>query len=317
MVKRMFENRGANRNLVGESILRLGNGQGWQLASTLQVKSEVQELARIMGLESLEPNGHPKLIFIRRGLRGTQFEETILGLDKDMKDIKVGLPRLGWKAHDLWLLRIWSHNDCPDLICEIAHEESDYELSLLSMRLSVYPIYQRAQDSGGLPLHAGLVERDGKGILLAGPRNTGKSTCCMRIPYPWRTLCDEEALVVIDDQQKYLAHPFPTWSEYLVKQCKRTWSVEHCVPVSAIFFLEQALTDDVIHLGQGEAAALMNQSATQVSHRYWNNLDREKVRTLKEKLFDNACELAKSVPAFKLRVSVTGRFWEKIEAVSS
>jgi SynChlorMet cassette protein ScmC len=317
MVEKMVENRGARRKLVGESVLRLGNGQGWQLASTLQVRSEVRELAKIMGLKSLEANGYPKLIFIRRGLRKAQFEETIVMLSKDTKDIAVGLPMLGWKAHDLWLLRIWSHNDCPDLICEITDEESGYEASLLSMRLSLYPIYQRAQDSGGLPLHAGLVERDGKGILLAGSRNTGKSTCCRRIPYPWHSLCDEEALIVRDDQQEYLAHPFPTWSEHLANQCKRTWSVENCVPVSAIFFLEQAVTDEVIHLGQGEAAALINQSATQVFHRFWNNLDREKVRSLKEKLLDNACQLAKSLQAFKLRVSVTGRFWEKIEAVSS
>jgi hypothetical protein len=32
-------------------------------------------------------------------------------------------------------------------------------------------------------------------------------------------------------------------------------------------------------------------------------------------LFNNACELAKAVPAYILRVSLEGRFWEEMEKV--
>jgi SynChlorMet cassette protein ScmC len=183
------------------------------------------------------------------------------------------------------------------------------------MRFSLYPIYQQVQDSGGLPLHAGLVEHNGKGVLLAGPKNAGKSTCCRRLPKPWYPLCDEETLIVKVNQERYLAHPFPTWSEYLAKRSEQTWNVHSHVPISSIFFLEQAGFDEAIPLGQGEASVFINQLATQVCCRYWNNLGHEDLRTRKTKLFENVTELAEAVPAFRLRVSLKGRFWEEMEKV--
>lgn len=185
------------------------------------------------------------------------------------------------------------------------------------MRYSLYPIYQKAQDLGGLPFHAGLVESDGKGVLLAASRNIGKSTCCRRIPNPWDVLCDEEALVMRTDQEQYVAHPFPTWSDYLMKRSERTWDVQRYVPLSAIFFLERGETDEAIPIGQGEAAVQINNSVTQVLLRTHHYLDREEVKVSRKKLFDNGCDLAGAVPAFKLRVSLKGRFWEEIEEVLS
>jgi SynChlorMet cassette protein ScmC len=299
--------------IVGGYLLRLGNGEGWQLTSTADVRAEVEELARIMGLNSCEPNGYPKLIFIRRTLGNTEGEEPMRRLGENtQKDLR----GLGWKARDLGLLRLWSHKDVPDLICEMKHEEGDYELSILRMQLSLYPIYQLAQDSGGLPFHAGLVERNGKGVMLTAPANTGKSTCCHRLPRPWRTLCDEETLVVRDVQKRYLAHPFPTWSDYHTKRSRRTWDVYRHLPLSSIFLLEQGDRDAAIPVGQGEAAVFMYQSAMQVCYRYWDSLDHEELSVRKRKLFENACDLAGTVPTFKLQVSLTGRFWEEIEKVS-
>ena len=231
------------------------------------------------------------------------------------QNIKVNLRRLGWKAHELTFLRFWSHDEVEDLICEMKHEEGDYQRRILSMRFSLYPIYQQVQDTGGLPLHAGLVEHNGKGVLLAGPKNAGKSTCCRLLPKPWYPLCDEETLIVKVNQEQYLAHPFPTWSDYLSKRSEQTWSVHNHVPISSIFFLEQAGSDEVIPLGRGEAAVFINQLATQISCRYWNNLDHEDLMSRKTKLFENATELARAVPAFRLRVSLKGRFWEEMEKV--
>jgi hypothetical protein len=53
----------------------------------------------------------------------------------------------------------------------------------------------------------------------------------------------------------------------------------------------------------------------QVYHRYWHNLDYRERRTRKKKVFENACALAKEVPAFKLRMSLKGRFWEEMDRV--
>ena len=87
------------------------------------------------------------------------------------------------------------------------------------------------------------------------------------------------------------------------------------VPISPIFFLEQAGSDEVIPLGRGEAAVFINQLATQISCRYWNNLDHEDLMSRKTNLFENATELARAVPAFRLHVSLKGRFWEEMEKV--
>ena len=291
--------------------IRLANGQRWQLIATEGKRSWVEKLASIMELKTCDENGYPKMIFIRRETYKKKRGEPIYYLAPNMQDC---LPRGGWQAQKLPAINFWYHRDVPDVICEYGHEES-HELDILRKSLALYPIFERAQSSGGLPFHAGLVERDGKGILLAASGNTGKSTCCRRLYSPWHPLCDDETLVVRDDLKRYLAHPFPTWSDHLWRNSEQTWSVEENILVSAIFFLEQAETDEVTRMGQGEAAVTINQSVEQVCNRFWNNLNNEELRTRREKVFENACELAGSIPAFRLRVSFKGRFWEQIEKV--
>ena len=299
-------------NITGEYLLRLGNGQGWRLRSTMAVKSEVGALARLMRLESCAENKYPKLIFIRGEQAKRAYEEIISRPVKIKGDNRSDF---GWQAYDLRVFRVWYHADSPDLICELNHEEGVYEETVLSMRLSLYPIYQQVLDSGGLPVHAGLVEHRDRGILLAAPRNIGKSTSCRRLPSPWLSLCDEEALIVRDAEKRYLVHPFPTWSDYFEKRSNKRWNVERNVPLTAIFFLEQAAADEVIPLGQGEATAYTNQLALQVCYRYWADIDSREMRSRRTKLLGNISELARAVPAFKLRVSLNGSFWEKIETV--
>ena len=95
----------------------------------------------------------------------------------------------------------------------------------------------------------------------------------------------------------------------------KTWDIQGHTPLCAAFFLEQAIRDEAIPLGHGEAAVMIYQSAMQVMYRYWKGLDQRMLSTKKRNLFENSCKLSESVPAFKLRVSLHGRFWEKIETV--
>lgn len=303
----------ANMIPIGEEYrLVLGNGLGWQLTSTAGVKLEVAELARIMGLKSNDSHGYPRLIFIRTRNGNVRYEETICGLGKMPAE---DLRGLGWKATELSSLRIWSHNKTTDLICEIRDEKGSYREKVVSMMSSLYPIYHQAQNAGGFPLHAALLKKNGMGVILVAPGGTGKSTCCRRLRSPWQPLCDDETLVILDDQKRYLAHPFPTWSDCLTRRSRPIWDVQTHLPLSSIFFLEQANSDKVTAVGQGEAAVYLHQSAMQVYHRYWNSLDDQDIRTRKKKLFENACALAKEVPTFKLRMSLKGRFWEEMERV--
>jgi SynChlorMet cassette protein ScmC len=240
------------------------------------------------------------------------FEKSIQGVDEDIEGYLI---ELGWKAHPLNRIRLWSHDSVYDVICELRHGVGVREQSILSMRLSILPIYYGAELLGGLPLHSALVKYKDIGLMLAAPKKTGKSTCCNKFPSSWKVLCDEETLVVRDDKKQFMAHPFPTWSCYAAGDDKKTWNTQQNIPVAAIFFLEQSQKDQASPLGQGEAAAFINQTATQVCHRFWNNLPDHEVIARKKRVFKNACELAGAIPTFKLGVSLEGRFWEEIKKV--
>ena len=290
---------------------RLADGQGWHIIATEGVRPWVEKLASIMQLKTCEPNGFLKRIFIQRESREINCEYPLPPRDENILE---HLPRIGWIAHNLGALQIWSHQDVPDVICEIGPDDDDI-LEILRMRLALHPIYQQAQDAGGLPVHAALVERRRQGALLIGDGGAGKSTCCLRLPAPWGILCDDEVLIIPDGERGYFAHPFPTWSDYILKRSERTWNVEKHVALSAIFFLEQAKIDEVVPTRQGQAAVLLSKSSAQVCRQIWIDLVDEEKRRLRRRAFENACGLAKVIPAFKLRVSLDGRFWEEMEKV--
>jgi SynChlorMet cassette protein ScmC len=292
-------------------LLPLSGGHEWRIIATEGVKAWVDRLARIMGLSTCASNEHPRLIFICNKSCAGNGSELFSRLSSDLiKDF----PIEGWSPWNYSYMRLWSHPEVEDVVCEIWPVKETLQ-DILRMRSSLQPVYQKAQDAGGLPLHAALVKRNGMGVMLAGPKKTGKSTCCRRIPRPWYALSDEETLVVLSSGKEYMAHPFPTWSDYLTKRSNRAWKVQSHIPLSSIFFLEQSDTDAITPIGRGEAAVFVYQSAMQVCYRYFTHLDYEQVRTRKKILFENACQLAKMVPAFKLRVSLKGRFWDRMESV--
>jgi len=72
-----------------------------------------------------------------------------------------------WARWDGMRVRLWFHKQSPDVICEIFTTES--ELKYQHMWDALQPIYQKSLEWGGLPLHAGLVEFEGKACLLSGP----------------------------------------------------------------------------------------------------------------------------------------------------
>ncbi len=176
-------------------------------------------------------------------------------------------------------------------------------------------IYRREQFFGGLPFHAGLIELDGNGILIAANGGIGKSTCCRRIPPPWRALGDDQSLIVRDNSGRYVVHPFPTWSEHLWKPSSKTWNVERYVNLSAIFFLERAEYDEVVPLERKRSLFMINEMAIQAAVVGIINMNKEEERLLRLRLFNNSCDLSRSVPAYILRASLHGQFWKEIEKV--
>jgi len=221
-----------------------------------------------------------------------------------------------WQTvYDHPTMRILHNRGMGDYVCEIDNEKGE-EIEYINMWNMLYAIYQPVIDRGGLPFHAGLVELDGKGILIAGKSGQGKSTTCRRLSEYWTALCDDETLILFDKENGYMAHPFPTWSDYLWKPSENRWNVDHSVILSAIFFIEQSETDEVMPVEtQAESAVLINKSAVEIYQKFLVRFERERKWNAATMVFDNACKMAKTVPAYKLRISLTGRFWEKMEEV--
>ena len=270
--------------------LELGDGQHWLLVAEDGLQTWLKKFASILRLNPSRNKITPKLVFSRRNRHNIN----------------------GWKSHNLRFIRFWRHHKSKDIIYEI-DLVGDRKMDIITMQQSLYPIYHHAQMSGGLPLHAGLIEKNNQGILLAASSNTGKTTCCRRLPSSWNALSDDEVLIVMNKHKNYSVHSFPTWSDYLLERSRKTWNVQKCVPLRAIFFLKQAKMDKVVALGQGQAVSSINELASQIYYRFWRGMDKDKKRGIRKLLFNNACRVGKSIPAFVLHFTPNGKFWEKIE----
>ncbi len=180
------------------------------------------------------------------------------------------------------------------------------------VRLSLILAHE-AQAHGAVLIHGALAERDGMGVILAAPGGTGKTTASNRLPFPWRSMCDDTTLVVRNQQGYYWAHPWPTWSRFLDGEPGGTWDVQKAVPVKGIFFLVQAGNDRVDRVDPAQAVGLLGQSVEQVSAFMASGLSKEELRALHLEQFNNLCTLARVIPTHTLRISLTGTFWQEIE----
>ena len=167
---------------------------------------------------------------------------------------------------------------------------------------------------GGVLLHGALAEQEGRGVLLAAPGGTGKTTASNRLAPPWRSLSDDLTLVLQDKQGRWWAHPWPTWGRFAPGGPGGAWDVQHAVPLHAMFYLAQAPAEKVEPLGAGQAIARLVQSAEQAA--YYASIPgspSEETSVLRQQIFDLLCNLARAVPAFVLHLSLTGAFWVEIE----
>jgi len=159
------------------------------------------------------------------------------------------------------------------------------------------------------------VEREGRGVLLVGRSGAGKSTACRRLPAPWRVLGDDLALVVQRPESGFVAHPLPTWSAMGPDPEKSKWEINRGVRLAAIFFLAQSAEDEIIPAGTAMASVVLTDAAMTIFRSV-----RVQEQSLEKKLlgghvFANAAAMARSVPSHILRLSLTGRFWEKVEEI--
>lgn len=276
--------------------LALSDGNRWCFSADHHNTPVLDNLARIMRLKKGALNGSSRLIFCSNGSNREK------GASKDTKAFRP--------------FRFRKHDGGTDLFCEAGGSRGP-EIQYLHMWHGLFPIYRQSVHKEGLAIHGALAELNGEGFLLVAPGGAGKSTCSRRFPDYWQPLCDDEALVVLNANNEYRVHPFPTWSDYLWKRARRTWDVQSSVPLKGLFFLEKATIDAVEPMGAGKTVVLTNASANQVFDKYYRLVNKKDKRTLRRAVFKNACRMAKRIPSYRLRVSLDGRFWEEMEAVTA
>lgn len=290
--------------------LSFSDGNSWCILGDNSVSQLVDELAAIMELRESTSDDLPKIVFSCSSDResGEEFQRPVpsvlqwLGVEQ------------GWSSNNYGIINIWYNKIISDVVCEIK-ENQNPEDKYRQMSYSLLPVYYQSIKTGGLLCHAGLAELNGKGVLLAGPSGAGKSTCCSRLPDYWKPLCDDQALVVVDKQKEHRAHPLPTWSNFILGRTKKSYNAQHSVPIAALFLLEQSERDGVIPVRAGEASIFITDSSSWVFAEPNSEIGRYILRQYMSKFFNNACEMAKAIPVFRLRVSLYGRFWEEIEKV--
>ncbi len=282
--------------------IRLANEEIWQFISTSETSEWLDKLCIIMGLDEYIDLDSHKIIFLKN-------------ISNEYDTIK-SLNLNGIHMLNTGPLRIYKCQSPSHIICEIGYRDFP-EVELFKMAQSIFPVYMNVLYQGGLPLHAALIERDGIGIAIAAPGGTGKSTCTHRIPHPWRAFCDDELLIVLDKKGVYHAHPFPTWSRCNTQKPGETWKVQTHVPLSAIFFLKKSQKDEVSFLSFSQSASLIYKLSLPVFSRILEPNDQDQCIAIKKLIFENACDIAKTIPAFILEATLKGRFWEPIDGALS
>ncbi len=308
--KESITGTGADWACKGKYVnFRLAGDLSWAFMATAEASPWLMKLSKIMRLKNVDRNGCPKIILCRSELDSKKKRESVKRLrEKESVDI----PLTGWRIYPGNGLQIWDHRQKNCVICDLGRVSTN-EIDAMQMIAVFSLIWREAILRGGIPLHAGLLEFQGRGFAIAAGGGGGKTTCSRRVPSPWKAHCDDASLALRVSPSDYVAHPFPTWSEYLSGRFEGNWTVEKSLPLSGIFFLEKAPSDEVIPLEPSRAAVSINQSAWQVMRSRIGAIPRKEKTEMHIKLFENACDLAKTLPAYTLRVSMAGRFWEKIE----
>jgi SynChlorMet cassette protein ScmC len=176
-------------------------------------------------------------------------------------------------------------------------------------------IARESMARGGLLLHAALAEYRGSGFVMAAPSGVGKSTASSRLRPPWHSLCDDATLVVRGRNGRWWAHPWPTWSRFFQNGPGGSWPVEQAVHLRVLYFISRAADDRIEPVNATQATALTLESAVDLTWGANRLTDEESARTLSSDGVRAARALTSAVPAYALRLSLDGRFWEEVERV--
>lgn len=173
-------------------------------------------------------------------------------------------------------------------------------------------IHKDIISKGGMPIHSLFLEYKGNGILLVGRSGVGKTTGYRRIQSPFKALSDDHAFIV-KKNDKYRIHPFVTISECSENSLPATRDINYSVPLKMIFFLNKSDKDGISPISKSKAAYEFYNTAILLIQFYYKDFNTNSgLNNFRAAIFNNACDIIKSVPSYRLDASLHGKFWEKI-----
>lgn len=291
-------------------LFSLSCGLAWEflpcVGSDEEVEAWVERFASYMGLERGDAPSTRRLCFGRMAAgNGNGFSSRFLpGLPAEV-------PAAGWRVQGNSGMMLLQHPMLRDVYCGLYPDDKP---AAAQMRRPLVPVFEETIRAGGLPLHGALVERRGAGVILVGRSGAGKSTCCRRLPPGWHVLGDDLAIVARDADGGYRGQPLPTWSAFESGGSRWPCRANRSVPLRAFFFLQHEPEDEV-ELLAGAKTALVIEKACKEALIPFDFFSPGHISFLGGNIFANAVSLAAAVPAFRLRVSLDGRFWEKMDEV--
>lgn len=290
--------------------MKLAGGRNWTLGAMDEAGLWLDALASVMQLPECPVGTLPDLLFVLRHDGSPADDEPTV-----LNPVPPGFPSCReWRARACPGLVFYSHPRVPQIVCCLANGYGP-RFPMEQMRRSLLPVFEGELGTGGTPVHAALVTHDKGAALLAGKSGAGKSTCCRRLPQTWEVLSDDMALVSRAPDGTYNVHPVPTWSAIEDFRIRQSWPVNRYVSLRAIFFIEKADRDEVLPLRRATASVGLYDSSSVCFETMSGRYNHPEGLPYLKQVFANAASLAAAVPAYRLNVSLTGRFWEKIEEV--
>ena len=294
--------------IVAEFTLCLGHSASWVFGGAGAAAGWLESFVKALGLSAAREGTGRRILFEEMQMRPNAFFGPVL--QRCLKE----LPRGKWKVREFNDLAFFEHPSFDGLLCELKPVE-EWRRRVDQMRRSLLPVYTDALAHGGLPIHGALIAVDGQGVILAGRSGAGKSTACRRLPHPWQVIGDDLCLVMPDGPSDYRVHPLPTWSDFREDGASGVCRSASSVPLRAFFFLERSPVDECLELKKSAAAISLAGSAVEVFRSIDFGFPSREEPAVKRALYASAASIALTVPAYRFRLSLTGRFWEKIEEV--
>jgi len=164
------------------------------------------------------------------------------------------------------------------------------------------------------PCHCALVTINGRGAVIGGRGDSGKTTCARRLPKPHRVLADDYALL-FEHQGRLLAQAMPTWSNLTNGNTDYKADCSLITEVATFFFMRQSRDDSVVPINGIEAVTNMNAVLQDLlCVRILSDMPDSLKAQLRNHIFDFAGRIVNGKPIGMLYASLHGNFWHTMES---